>query len=166
MRKYPYAPHPFVITPPLEEKREYREGETFYFELTLIGKSVDYLPYFIFTFDELGKIGIGKGRGKYNLEEVKTIALGERSKDKGERKEKQGERSRVQGEGIETIYSGKDKILRNNFKVLTIDDIGPFNLSPLSLHLSFLTPTRLKFDGRLTPSLEFHFFPIFIAGKN
>src|SRR4030042_4120219 len=34
MRKYPYAPHPFVITPPLEEKRTYREGDTLCFELT------------------------------------------------------------------------------------------------------------------------------------
>src|SRR3990170_3658124 len=80
MRKYPYAPHPFVITPPLEEKREYREGDTLCFELTLIGKSIDYLPYFIYTFDELGRMGIGRGKGKYNLENV-----GQRTKVKGER---------------------------------------------------------------------------------
>lgn len=33
---------------------------------------------------------------------------------------------------------------------------SPFNLSPLTLHLSFLTPTRLKFDGNLSSTLEFH----------
>ncbi len=49
MRKYPFAPHPFIITPPLEEKRMYQEGDTLCFELTLIGKSIDYLPYFICT---------------------------------------------------------------------------------------------------------------------
>jgi len=36
MTKYPFAPHPFVITPPMEEKRDYREGEDLSFELTLI----------------------------------------------------------------------------------------------------------------------------------
>jgi len=73
MRKYPFAPHPFVITPPLESKTSYREGETLCFELTLIGKAVDYLPYFIYTFDELGCMGIGKGKGKYKLEEVRSV---------------------------------------------------------------------------------------------
>jgi hypothetical protein len=84
MRKYPFAPHPFIITPPLEEKRTYREGDTLCFELTLIGKSIDFLPYFIYTFDELGRMGIGKGKGKYQLEEVRAINIGERCKVKGE----------------------------------------------------------------------------------
>ena len=139
MRKYPFAPHPFVITPPLEEKRNYQEGETLCFELTLIGKSIDYLPYFIYTFDELGRIGIGKGKGKYQLEEVKAINIGER---------------------LETIYSGKDKILKNAYKIMTINSLQPLGLltstSASTLNLVFLTPTRLKFDGKLSPTLEFH----------
>jgi CRISPR-associated endoribonuclease Cas6 len=138
MRKYPYAPHPFVITPPLEEKRNYQEGETLCFELTLVGKSIDFLPYFIYTFDELGKMGIGKGKGRYQLEEVK------------------GKRSRVKGENVETIYSGQNKTLHNSYKVMKMDDLNSFDLSPKTLHLSFLTPTRLKFDGSLSPRPEFH----------
>jgi CRISPR-associated endoribonuclease Cas6 len=134
--------HPFVITPPLEEKRTYREGDTLCFELTLIGKSVDFLPYFIYTFDELGRMGIGKGKGKYQLEEVKAIQMSEGAKLKD-------------GEAI-VIYSGKDKTLRNNLRVSNIDDLGPFDLSSSTLHLNFLTPTRLKYDGQLSPDLEFH----------
>ncbi|NWF92972.1 MAG: CRISPR system precrRNA processing endoribonuclease RAMP protein Cas6 [Syntrophaceae bacterium] len=145
MRKYPFAPHPFVITPPLEEKRIYREGETLLFELTLIGRSIDYLPYFIYTFDELGRMGIGKGKGRYSLESV-----GQRTMVKGERQETEKDQMST------VIYSGKDKILKNNFRILNIDDLASFNLSPLTLHLKFLTPTRLKFDGRLSPKLEFH----------
>jgi hypothetical protein len=200
MRKYPFAPHPFVITPPLEEKRTYRGGETLSFDLTLIGKSIDYIPYFIYTFDELGRMGIGKGKGKYQLEEVRAIKPGERRKVKGEREEKEGERKKVEGEGKENegerlkvkgkreereeneetimVYSGKDKTLKNNFSVLKVSDLlpitlhlppssnpspltlhplsSPFHLSPFTLHLQFLTPTRLKFDGKLSPKLEFH----------
>ena len=145
MRKYPFAPHPFVITPPLEEKRTYREGEMLSFELTLIGKSIDYLPYFIYTFDELGRMGIGRGKGRYQLEEVRAVYLDERSKNKGER--------------AELIYSGRDKVLHNFSHLLspcTLDLPPSSNLSPFTLNLFFLTPTRLKFDGSLSPKPEFH----------
>lgn len=58
MRKYKSAPHPFVIEPPPEKRRGYKPGDEIQFGLTLIGRAIDYLPYFIYTFDELGKIGI------------------------------------------------------------------------------------------------------------
>jgi len=147
MKKYPYAPHPFVITPPLEEKRTYSPNDTLCFELTLIGKAIDFLPYFIYTFDELGKIGIGQGKGKYYLEEVRAIRTGESRKVKGQR---------AKDEQAKVIYSGKNKILQNNFNVLKINDLGFLNLSPSTLTLSFITPTRLKFDGNLSSTLEFH----------
>ena len=179
MRKYPFAPHPFIITPPLEEKREYQAEDTLCFELTLIGKSIDYLPYFIYTFDELGRMGIGKTKGKYHLEEVKDERSkvkgenieeqGERTKDKGERGEKEGQRTNMKAENEVLVYSGKDKTLHSNYGVISIEDLFPFHLlpntfhpspssdlTPITLHLSFLTPARLKFDGRLSPELEFH----------
>ncbi len=135
MRKYPYAPHPFVITPPLEEKQDYRKSEALRFELILIGKSIDFLPYFLYTFDELGKMGIGKGKGKYRLEDVKCLIQREKS-----------------------IYSSKDKILNRNFKVIGMEEItqSSSNIKPQFLTLHFFTPTRLKFDGRFSSNLEFH----------
>ncbi len=149
MKKYPYAPHPFIITPPLEEKRIYHQGDTLCFELTLIGKSIEFLPYFIYTFDELGKIGIGRGKGKYRLEEVRAIHLGQRA-------DRRGGKAKV--ENGEMIYSEKDKTLRNQFPILKTMDLIPLpgHPSPFTLHLLFVTPTRLKFEGNLTPTLEFH----------
>ena len=70
MRKYRAVPHPFIIEPPPEKRMGYKPGDELTFGLTLIGKAIDYLPYFIYTFDELGNIGIGKGRGKYTLKTV------------------------------------------------------------------------------------------------
>ena len=142
MRKYPFAPHPFVITPPLEEKTVYQPGETLSFGLTLVGKSIDYLPYFIYTFEELGRMGIGGRRGKFELEELIAIPADERCK--------------VMDVRGETIYSGREKVLRSSDFVVHFKDFESFPLSPLTLHLTFLTPTRLKFDGKLSPSLEFH----------
>jgi len=148
MRKYPSVPHPFVLLPPLENDRLYEPGEKIQFQLTLIGKAIDYLPYFIYTFEELGKMGLGKGRGKFKLEEVEI--RGERSKEKGQREE--------------LIYSGDEKVLRMDLSPLTFDlspsalDLYPFtsHLSPSTLHLFFITPTRLKFQGDLTSDLHFH----------
>ncbi len=156
MRKYPFTPHPFVILPPLEGKRTYKQNETVSFELTLIGRSIDYLPYFIYTFDELGKMGLGKGKGRYQLQEVKAIGQGEKRKVQDKRLKEEDEI---------LIYSEIDKTLKNNFKVLKVDDLllyhprlsGPpstFDHSPLTL--SFITPTRLKFDGTLSSRVEFH----------
>ena len=144
MRKYPTAPHPFVLCPPLEDDLIYEAGEPIQFNLTLIGKAVDYLPYFIYTFEELGKMGLGKGKGNFSLEEVKVIKSDEGAKEKFVK---------------ETIYSGKEKILRTGFLSSTLA-ISPFALpsSASPLNLLFLTPTRLKFQGELTSELEFHVF--------
>ncbi|MGB9698117.1 MAG: CRISPR system precrRNA processing endoribonuclease RAMP protein Cas6 [Thermodesulfobacteriota bacterium] len=137
MRKYPSAPHPFVLTPPLEDDRIYEPGEIIDFELILIGKSIDYLPYFIYTFDELGKIGLGKSRGKFFLERVEIINKNTKGK---------------------VIYSGKEKVLHaydKNFDFSSISSLPP---TPCSIGLIFLTPTRLKYKGDLTSELEFHVF--------
>ena len=67
LRKYEKAPHPFIIEPPLETKTHYKPGDALSFGLVLLGKAAEYLPYFIYTFEELGNIGIGKGKGKYQL---------------------------------------------------------------------------------------------------
>ncbi len=70
LRKYPHAPHPFVIEPPADQRQLFEPGEELYFGLVLIGRALDYLPYFIYAFDELGRIGIGRRKGKYEVTAV------------------------------------------------------------------------------------------------
>jgi len=71
MRKYERAPHPFVIEPPLDTSTSYEHGSSLSFGLTLIGKAIDYLPYFIYTFERLGRErGIGRGRGGFEVDRV------------------------------------------------------------------------------------------------
>ena len=48
-------PRPFVLKPPLETKEIYRPGERLSFDLVLVGKIKEYLPYFIVTFKELSQ---------------------------------------------------------------------------------------------------------------
>jgi len=139
MRKYPYAPHPFVIEPPLEEKQEYREDNELSFNLVLIGKAIDYLPYFIFAFDKLGELGLGRGKGKYWLREVRSI--------------------RSNSNSAHPIYTGEDKILKDSYSLISGKDILEeckkyYHKRKITLH--FITPARLKYQEHFIKDLEFH----------
>lgn len=141
MRKYSAAPHPFIIEPPPERKHAYKLGDTITFGLTVIGRAVDYLPYFIYTFEELGKTGIGKGRGKYELKQVSV----------------QKSEGGIEEAGV--IYLSDTKTLRPvKAARLNLEStvFNPEALGDGALSLSFLTPTRLIYDGHLADDLEFH----------
>jgi len=132
--KNTYVPHPFVIEPPLEERQRYGIDDKLSFHLILVGRAVDYIPYFIFAFEELGRIGIGKNRGKYRLEEVISI-----NKDR-----------RI------LIYDGKSHI-RDEYGV--IDSVNlvleALQLDYHQITLRFITPTRIKYGGKLTKVIDF-----------
>lgn len=133
MKKYESIPRPFIIEPPLESNRVYHPEERMAFNLILIGRAVDYLPYFIYTFEELGKTGIGKGRGRYKLNEVKDHS--------------------------KTVYSSDDKAIRSaNADEIVIPDLYDFNPEPEEGHITlrFLTPVRLHYKRDLVVDLEFH----------
>lgn len=67
------VPRPFVIEPPLDRQREYAAGALLEFGLVLIGRGIDYLPYFLFGFEQLGKQGLGRAYAKARLERVEAL---------------------------------------------------------------------------------------------
>lgn len=131
MNKYEKIPHPFVIEPPEERQRIYEPAEKLGFGLILIGRAVDYLPYFIYTFDELGKTGLGKGRGKYRLLSVKDHE--------------------------KPIYSYEDKTIRTALvSEQILPDAFSFGSRLEEVSLSFLTPARIVYQRELVSELDFH----------
>lgn len=144
LRKYPHAPHPFVIEPPRDTTTIYEPGALLTFGLVLIGKGIDYLPYFIYAFEELGRLGLGRDRARCSLTEV----CGE-SASPGE-------------ETWQAIYRGDRKVLTNGFLIRTGRDL--FNTHvydhvyglPHEVTLHLLTPMRLRFDEALANHLDFH----------
>lgn len=148
MNKYLKIPHPFVIEPPEESIRIYSPHDILSFNLILIGKASDYLPYFIYTFDELGKSGIGKRKGKFRLLKVESVE--------------------------KTVYSGEDKTIRDvGIERLDIPENIDFNRRAAvfpalpqgeniegqdSVALKFLTPARISYGRDLAVKLEFHIF--------
>ena len=134
LRTYGDVPRPFVIDP-MDTRGEYRKGESFSFQLTLIGRAIDYLPYFLVSFRELGEMGIGKGRGRFQLTHVRA--------DDGE-----------------SIYDGESQMVHNLDNARSFDDIRRETESQPTdvLSLRLITPTRITHEGALTDQLPFHVF--------
>lgn len=135
LSKYRSIPRPFVIEPPAEEKQIYRPKESFSFNLILIGKAIEYLPYFIFTFYRLGERGLGKDRGRVELVKVESPKNGEK----------------------EVIYQGKTQILKNINARIDLSRMfsgGPQNSDCLTLR--FITPLRIKHEGSYISQPDFH----------
>lgn len=132
LRKSKDIPRPFIIEPPIDGKREYHQGEGLEFGLTLIGRAIDYLPYFIVAFKELGDIGLGMGRGRYSLNGVSSNG--------------------------QKIYSSKGEILKGAGNIITMADIlKEIKVYPNDrLNLDFITATRLKSEERYVPIPEFY----------
>lgn len=147
MRKYLQIPRPFILEPPLERKIEYAPGEQMTFGLTLIGdRALACCPYFIYAFDELGKVGIGQGRGKFELEHVKCISNGMAHKN--------SDQSTAQ-----TVYSSDTKTFKpveGTGMFINWDDICSNGAPPNTLTLNFITPTRIYFNESLVTEPEFH----------
>lgn len=122
---------PFILEPPYDEKTIYKKGDKFEFNCIIIGKVVDYFPYFLLTFKKIGEKGIGiKGnRGRYKLEKIKNSRR--------------------------IIYDGKKDILKD-FK-RPVRFTFP-QLKNNTLTLKFISPTRIKVDGKLIDNLPFPLF--------
>jgi len=125
------APRPFVIEADPELKERYGPGEEFQVNLVLIGKATELLPYFLFAFQEMGREGIGRGRGRFGLVRAES--------------------------GGEVVYNSlKNMVYNRSFRV----DAGVVRAKAEALPqdritVHFLTPTRLKAEGSLTPEPSF-----------
>lgn len=136
MRLYPSVPHPFVLQPPARSKEQLAAGEELDFGLVLIGRAVDLEPYFVLAFSELGEMGLGRGRGKFDLARVDLCPLD------GERR---------------TIYRNGDEQLADSGAGQTLPlrvDEPSGDLNEIALWLE--TPLRIKFQEQLNDSLPFH----------
>jgi hypothetical protein len=129
------APHPFVLEPPEEEKQHYSVDDRLAFHLIVIGRAMDYLPYFLFAFDELGRIGLGKGKGQFQLEG----AFG------------------VGPEGEVVIFKGIERRFVGVGVPIVLEEVACKVQGKVDeVEIEFLTPARLRYGHKLTSQLPFH----------
>lgn len=127
-------PRPFVIKPPLESKEIYQPGERLSFDMVLVGKASDYLPYFIVTFKELAQTGLGRTRAPVELVSVESI----------------------DSQNVPSlIYSHASNMVRPPRESISWDGLSGDSSAAREITVEFLTPTLLKADGRLVQKPEF-----------
>lgn len=128
-----HIPHPFVLEPPLGTQRVYVSGERLTVHLVLIGQAIAWLPYFVFTFEELGRVGIGQGRGRYRLEEVLSL----------------------NGSEASTIFTGSTRRFLGPGQRVRDEELWHSDPSVSTVDVEFLTYARVVGKGHLRASLDF-----------
>ncbi len=119
------TPHPYVIHPPIETKTNYKAGDYITFGLTVFGKYINDLPFFVYSFILAGKIGISYKRSKYKLMFVDNIC--------------NNKFTRIYNDTLgqlSTTYSPVD------IKATLSEDVNYNNIT-----LNFLTPLRIQEKG-------------------
>ena len=123
---------PFILKPPLGRKQFFLANEKLFWQLVLVGKAIEYLPYFIYTFIRMGEKGIGRDRGRYQLQNVYAI-------------DEHGHKH--------SIYDANTGNLRNDFPRIELDAIKTKLIPQISIQ--FLTPTQIKQNGKISQKLSF-----------
>ena len=128
--EFSQKPRPYIIEVPFNDKRSFKKGETIKFTIVLLGKAINYLPHFIFTFIELGKKGLTKKQYKFELEKVI--------------------------DADDSIVFQDNKIVKKG-KVLSWDEIlKNTKLNIINkLTLNFITPLRLSENNDLVSNVSF-----------
>lgn len=66
-------PRPFVLRDPRPEAASLPPGTTLGLGLTIVGRAVKELPYFVVTLRRLGEVGLGRERTRFHIERVRAL---------------------------------------------------------------------------------------------
>ncbi|MCB0164135.1 MAG: CRISPR system precrRNA processing endoribonuclease RAMP protein Cas6 [Anaerolineae bacterium] len=130
LRNFSEIPRPFIIQSANDWRQKIPRGERLSFGLVLVGAAINHLSYFIAVFRELGRVGLGRTQGRYRLRAVEAIPF--------------------PGGDPMTIYEAETDTLRglDTTIISSAIEAEAAHLAADRLTLSFLTPTRLKEQGR------------------
>lgn len=130
MRLYPYIPQPFIILTDLNDKTEIKKGDNLLFGLRLFGQAIDFFPYIAYSLIELGKFGLGKDKIKFR---IKTIS------------------QTVSENSVYEENNNRIKSLEHQYCNIQTDGLQSIK----KVNINFLTPVRMKVDGKDAHSITF-----------
>lgn len=121
------SPHPFIISPTDNCKGTYyKKGATLSVTLTIFAEFIQLLPYFIFTFIEIGKRGIGVGRKRIAVKKVHFLESDGNSK---------------------SVLTADDKLILPSTPTFLIEPPKIDPNAPGTIKLTFSTPLRIQNEG-------------------
>lgn len=138
------APHPLIIYPLSLGEKMMKRGSTYRFGFTLFGRATSYLPYVVYAITEMGKIGIGRGKGRFELIEV---------------------RKRISDKKTKQIFNHKENRLISIDDCLESKKIFKKKWRGERLIIETITPLRLKIRGKLRDNLELRDLLFIIAHR-
>ncbi|HEU4964477.1 MAG TPA: CRISPR system precrRNA processing endoribonuclease RAMP protein Cas6 [Bacilli bacterium] len=140
LKNFENVPRPYVIVTRFDDqKMRFSPGERLSFELMVFGDAIEYAPFFIYSFDRLGDVGIGKQRRPYRLVRVEAL-------------------DQVNGLAFE-VYDGKSRRIRQHDYTLNGSDLEARAAKVKGadgVTVSFETPLRMKSKGSYTSDPQFH----------
>ena len=127
LKKYPNAPHPFTLVPPLDARMSLPPRTVLELGITLIGRGIEHLPHFIRVFESMG--ADGRYGGRFRLRSVASAV----------------EAGRVIFDGATRRFLAEPPLWR------------PAETAPAvrRVTLEFLTPLRLRTEGRYNSRPDF-----------
>ncbi len=133
LKRFQTPPKPFIFEPPLSRKTFYSSHEDLIFDLILVGKALEYFPYFVATMRQIGELGMGRNQGTYTLRKIYGIDL------------------RTNYVVNEFSFENSDENVNRDISVSLADLYKKFlwrENTPLSrVELTLLTPLRMKRVG-------------------
>ena len=169
-RRIKTSPALLSFARPTTQQTRFEPGQRFEFGLVLIGRALDFLPYFVLSFRELAAEGLGLNRARCNLDRVEQIKL-------------PLDGAAPQDCRTEIVYTAEDQLFRavealgadewiksrrqelfacqRSAGVLAGISFGckdntTHNSQLTRLTIRFLTPTFLRADGEAIRRPEFH----------
>lgn len=132
----------YVLRPPLSEPANgLQPQERFQFDLGLLGETRRFLPYFLLAIPEMGRRGLGPGRGRFALRSVASV-------------------NPFTGE-CETVLAEGERLVHTPQLILTHEQVEAEAArrtaggKQSSVEIQFLTPMRLIRDDVLVKTPEF-----------
>lgn len=126
-------PRPIIFRVAYGEERWLEAGEALTFGLVVVGHAVTQLPYLLAALREVGREGLGRTRGRLELEEVQSVQP-------------------YTGEGV-TLLRGADLGVNLSPILLRAGELPPVPGERLRLHLR--SPLHIKAGGQMTEDLHF-----------
>ena len=179
-------PRPFIFRPPATTQTHFERGQSFEFDLVLVGRALEYIPYFVLAFRELAEGGLGLNRARCVLDRVWSMPISRRvhtqpgpGSTRTDSQQNDGNESEPTSPLIESssalLYSAEDQLFRSVegddssgwIESRVAQFISQYGLSECasnasclrpesSFTLKFLTPTVIRADGQITQEPEFH----------